>query len=102
MISISSATNSNNSFKQRYWQVNVLNVLKTPRPAIIQWWRKYSIFINEIFFVDNIKTLLKDEFSNIVDHFDDMESFSELVAELENAIGSHSSTVRNIKSGKMI
>ena len=43
---------------------------------------------------------MKGEFSKVANDFGDMESFSELVTELENAIGNYSSTVRNIKSGE--
>ena len=50
--------------------------------------------------VDSIKELLESKFSKVVDCFDGMESFPELVTELDNAIGSYSSTVRNIKSGE--
>ena len=42
---------------------------------------------------------MKREFSKIANDFSDMESFSELVTELENAIGNYS-TVRSIKSGE--
>ena len=50
--------------------------------------------------LDNIKTIIKSEFTRVADYFGDVESFSELVTELENAIGNYSSAVRNIKSGE--
>ena len=56
----------------------------------------YLLFI----FLDSIKAIIKSKFSSVSSHFGDMESFSELVIELENAIGNYSSTVRNIKSGE--
>ena len=50
--------------------------------------------------IDSIKGLMEREFSNVVTYFGDMKSFSALVGELENAIGTYSSTARNIKSGE--
>lgn len=43
---------------------------------------------------------MKREFLKVANDFGDMEPFSELVTELENAIGNYSSTVRSIKSGE--
>ena len=62
----------------------------------------YVIVIVLTAIVDSIKGIMKGEFSKVANYFGDMESFSELVGELENAIGNYSSTVRNIKSGEWL
>ena len=49
--------------------------------------------------IENIKDMVKSEFSDLSEEYSDMESFPDLVTELNNAIGNYSSSVRNIKAG---
>ena len=42
---------------------------------------------------------MKSEFSDLSVEYSDLKSFPDLITELNNAIGSYSSSVRNIKVG---